>query len=326
MPVLDRIDPEFLPILRQVPIIDLENISAAREALHAVYAATGAVQPDPQVTAEDRHVPGLPGRPDVHLRLFRPADARTPLPCLYWIQGGGYVLSAPDLDDAFCQEVAKNLHCVVASVGWRRAPEAPYPAAHEDCLGGLRWLFEHNGELSIDPARIILGGASSGGGAAAGVALRLRDEREVQPSHLLLIYPMLDDREGRSSRDVTDPELWNAKCNRLAWAAYLGDLHGTDDVPAYAAPARASSLAGLPPTTLLTGELDLFVDENLEFARRLIEQKVSMELHCYPAVHHGFNVHNPTAAVSQRFAADRDDALKRAMWGTASPPAPKESL
>ena len=313
MSVLHRVDPEFIPIIEAVPNIDLGDIDAARAALHAVYASVGTHVPSPAVSTTDQHIPGLPGNPAVHIRLFRPKEVTGPLPALYWIQGGGYVLTAPDLDDALCEEIAIAQRCAVISVEWRRAPEAPYPAAHEDCFAGLLWLFANGMEVGVDPSRIVLGGASSGGGAAAAVALRLRDEGQYRLLHQLLIYPMLDDRNTtRSSAEVTDPELWSRRSNELAWRAYLGALHGSDDVPAYAAPARAADLSGLAPATILTGELDLFVDENIEYAQRLLAAGVGLELHVYPSVHHGFNVHNPAAIISRRFFADRDSALRRA--------------
>jgi acetyl esterase/lipase len=319
VPVLDRIDPEFLPVVTQVPIIDLHDIAAAREELQAVYAAVGTHEPNPGVERSDHKAPGLPGNPNVTLRLFRPIGVVGAIPCLYWIQGGGYVLTAPDLDDAMCEQVALDQRCAVVSVHWRRAPEAPFPAASDDCYAGLLWVFRSGKSLGLDTGRVVLGGASSGAGAAAGVALRLRDDGEFAVAHQLLIYPMLDDRNATPSTEaVTDPELWNRTSNELAWRAYLGSAYGTDQVSPYAAPARMADLSGLAPATILTGELDLFVDENLEYARRLLHAGVSVELHLYPSVHHGFNVHNPEAAMSRRFFADRDAALRRAFGIAAS--------
>lgn len=313
MSVIDRIDPEYLPVVKIVPIIDLDDIDGARAALKAVFAAAGTVLPDPRVVSEDHRAPGWGDSPDVLVRTFRPADVTDILPALLWIQGGGYVLGAPDLDDAFCQQVALEHHCLVASVGYRRAPENPYPAASDDCYAAGSWLFGAAAALGVDCGRIVVGGASAGGGAAAALALRARDAGEFAFSHQLLIYPMLDDRNDTASAlRITDPELWSHKSNGLAWQAYLGEACGGADVSPYAAPARATSLAELPPASIFVGELDVFLDEDTAYALRLTGAGVRTELHVYPAVHHGFDVHNPSAATSTRFIADRASALRRA--------------
>ncbi|CAN5205011.1 alpha/beta hydrolase [soil metagenome] len=313
MPVLDRVDPEYLPIINMVPIIDLADLAGARAALQAVFAAVGTAESNPAVSRSDHSTPGLPGEPEVAVRLFKPAGVTAPLPTLLWIQGGGYVLTAADPDEQWCETIAHDLQCAVISVIWRRAPEAPFPGAHADCYAALLWAAANAAALGLDPERLVVGGASSGGGAAAGVALRARDEGTVRIAHQLLLYPMLDDRDvSRSSGQVTDPELWNRKNNGIAWRAYLGESYGTDKVSPYAAPARTASVGGLPPTTILTGELDLFVDENIEYAQRLLAADVPTELHVYPSVHHGFDRHNPAGATAKRFLADRDHALARA--------------
>jgi acetyl esterase/lipase len=310
MPVFHRIDAEYVPVFAVAPRIDLTDIAAARTALHELFALSGPATSDPDVERSDLVAPGLSGNPDIAMRMHRPRGAVGSLPCLFWIQGGGYVLTSLDPDDRWCQSIARDLQCVVISVVWRRAPEHPFPACHEDCYGGLRWVVQNAKVLGVDPARVVVGGASSGGGAAAGVALRVRDDGEFRIAHQLLIYPMLDDRnETRSSKTVTDPELWNRQSNEIAWAAYLG---GAASVSHFAAPARAVTLDGLAPATILTAELDLFVDENIIYAQRLMASGVPVELHVYPAVHHGFDIHNPAATISKRFFADRDAVLRRA--------------
>ena len=313
MPVLHRIDAELRAILSLMPAIDLADIPAARAALHAVFAAVDTTPPNPAVARTDHRAPGLPGSPAVELRSFRPVDAHETLPCVYWIQGGGYVLTAPDVDDQWCEEIAHTQRCVVISVKWRRAPEHPFPAASDDCFAGLSWAVKSASDLRLDVERVIVAGASSGGGAAAALALRVRDEGQFSILHQVLLYPMLDDRNvTASSHSVTDPELWNRKNNLLAWRAFLGTAHGRDDISPYAAPTRAKSVEGVAPATLLTAELDLFVDENIEYAQRLMHAGVPTELHVYPAACHGFDRLVPTAAVSRRLLADRDAAFRRA--------------
>jgi acetyl esterase/lipase len=319
MSVLHRVDPELRQTLALLPNIDLSDIPAARAALHAVFAAVDTAPANPAVARTDHQVPGRAGAPDVLLRAFRPAGAREALPCLFWIQGGGYVLTAADLDDQWCEAIAHALHCAVYSVQWRRAPENPFPAASDDCYAGLSWVVQNAAGLLVDPACVVVGGASSGGGAAAGVALRIRDQAQFSIAHQLLLYPMLDDRNVTpSSHAVTDPELWSRHNNEIAWRAYLGGAHGTDRISPYAAPTRARDLKGLAPATILTAELDLFVDENIEYAQRLMHAGVPTELHVYPAANHGFDRLNPAAAVSRRLYADRDDALRRAFANARS--------
>ena len=213
-------------------------------------------------------------------------------------------------------EVVADTGCTAVAVEWRRAPEDPYPAALEDCYDALRWLAAP--QHGAGP--LVVGGASSGGGLAAGVVLQARDLGEVRVDAQLLIYPMLDDRERSSMRGVTDPRLWHRDVNAQAWAAYLRAVPGgpgSPDVPAYAAPSRAADLSGLPVTWLATAELDGFVDENVEYAARLLQSGVSTELHVYAGGVHGFDLFAPEAAVTRRFVADRRAAFLR-LLGSAT--------
>lgn len=317
MPIMDRLDSELAEVVRQIPVLDLTDIPAAREALAELYAQINVAGPNPLVSTADHTAPGAPGQPDVMVRVFRPRDAEGVLPCLYWIQGGGYVLTAPDMDDQFCADIAERNRCAVVSVDWRRAPEAPFPAPAEDCYAGLAWTVRNASDLGIDPARVVVGGHSSGGGSAAGLALLVRDRGELSIAHQLLIYPMLDDTNSTpASHMVTDPQVWNRTSNEIGWRSYLGETYGTDDVSPYAAPTRMQDLSGLAPATVLTGELDLFVDEDVLYALRMMQAGVPTELHVYRAAHHGFDRMVPTAEVSQRFIADRDAALRHAFAAT----------
>lgn len=151
-------------MVRQVPIIDLTDIDAARAALHEVFRQINVAPPNPAVERTDETAPGIGGGPAVRMRRFRPSGTREVLPCLYWIQGGGYVLTSLDLDDQWCEQIADQLHCTVISVDWRRAPEHPFPAASDDCYAGLSWVMQNAKALDIDPHRVVVGGASSGGG------------------------------------------------------------------------------------------------------------------------------------------------------------------
>jgi acetyl esterase/lipase len=315
MAIFDRLDPELAVVVAQVPVLDLTDIPAARTALAELYAMINTAEPSPRVSRTDHHAPGRDGNPDVMVRVFRPADVPASserLPCVYWTQGGGYVLTAPDLDDQWCEGLVDTHRCVVVSVDWRRAPEHPFPAAADDCYAGLAWVVDEAEDLGVDPERIVIAGHSSGGGSTAGLALLVRDRAELSVAHAMLIYPMIDDTNStHSSRIVTDPQVWNRTSNEIGWRSYLGATYGTDDVSPYAAPTRMADLRGLPPTSILTGDLDLFVDENVTYAQRLLQADVSTELHVYPGAHHAFDRQVPTAAVSRQFFADRDAILSR---------------
>ncbi len=306
-----RIDPEIRSVLDLVPHLDLTDIPTARRerAELAARAAAGHVPPA-SVRTQDRRLPGWPeGEPDVIVRVHEPAEpSSSTRPALLWVHGGGHVLGAAAQDDPMLQDLVARTGCVAVAVEWRRAPEDPYPAAVHDAYAALVWMAA---DPALDPERLVVGGASSGGGAAAGLALLARDRAEVRLAGQVLVYPMLDDREITvSSREVRDPRLWNDVSNRLGWGAYLSGLEG-QEVPPYAAPARSTDLRGLPTTWLATGELDLFRDEDMEYASRLFAAGVPTELHVYPGAVHGFDLFAPDAGVSRRYRRDRDEAFDR---------------
>lgn len=322
MSFIDQLDPELRAVVEKLPTdrsLDLNKIPAARAQMKKmVMAMLGNLPAVEGVASQDQLVPGAPGDPAVRLRVYRPHNQPTKLPALYWIHGGGYVMGDIEQDDRLMKQLVNRIGCVAVSVDYRLAPEHPFPAPIEDCYAGLKWLSGHANELGVEPSRVAIGGASGGGGLAAGLALLARDRREVQVAFQLLIYPMIDDRNVTpASYAITDPRMWNRESNRLGWKAYLGRDGGGADVSPYAAAARANDLTNLPPAYIPVGALDLFVDENIEYAQRLIQAGVPTELHVYPGAFHGFDLFAPSAMVSKQFKADRDNALKRALHGTA---------
>jgi acetyl esterase/lipase len=322
MPIVSRLAPEFAATVRSLPVRDLADLARARAIFLDLKARLPAPPPDPSVAHADHRAPGRDGQPDVPVRLFRPRDATGDLPCVYWVQGGGYVLPSVDLDDQWCESIASSLGCVVIAVEWRRAPEHPFPAAVEDSYTGLKWAVDNAAGLELDVTRVVIAGESSGGGTAAGLALLVRDRAEFAVCHQLLIQPMLDDTNSTpSSYAVTDPVVWNRASNEIAWRAYLGDAYGTNRVSPYAAPARMLDVSGVAPATILTSELDLFVDENLAYAQRLLDASVSTELHVYPGVPHGFYRLMPKESVSRQLLAARDASLRRAFAAVREPAA-----
>jgi acetyl esterase/lipase len=317
MSVIDRVDPELRAGLDffSADMLDLTDIPGTRARFKKQFANLPAAVVE-GVVSEDRRIPGPQGAPDVPVRIYRPSGRPALLPALLWIHGGGYVIGDVDGEDASARQLAKTADCVVVSVEYRLAPEHPFPAPIEDCYAALEWLFGQAPHLGVNAARVAIGGASAGGGLTAGLALLARDRGKVTPCFQLLICPMIDDRNVTSSSfAITDPRIWNRQSNLLGWKAYLGREPGGAGVSPYAAASRATDLAGLPPAYLPTGTVDLFLDENIDYAQRLMQAGNAVELHVYNGGYHGFHLVAPDADVSRRCVSGYESALRRALHG-----------
>jgi triacylglycerol lipase len=232
------------------------------------------------------------------------------------MHGGGYVAGSAASMTPLHQQLANELHCAIVSVEYRVAPETAFPGAIEDCYAGLSWTYSNARDLGIDAAWIGVMGESAGGGLAAALALMARDRGEVPLAFQHLIYPMIDDRTCvlDDPHPFTGEFIWPAHNNRFGWTALLGHEPGRADVSPYAAAARASDVSRLPPTFIGTGALDLFLEENLEYARRLTRAGVPVELHVYPGAFHAFNL-MPGARTAEAARRDSREALRRALHG-----------
>lgn len=254
------------------------------------------------VRVEERHLPGIDG-PEVRVLIYRPVAASSGRPGVVHMHGGGFVAGKPEMEDGFNRRLAAALDGVVVSVDYRLAPEHRYPAALDDCTAALRWLHTQADGLGVDRRKLAVKGESAGGGLAAAVSLRARDRGDVAVAFQCLTYPMLDDRQPADPHPHTGKFVWTAPSNQFGWGCYLGTAPGGPDVPPTAAPARAERLHGLPPTLIVTASLDLFLEENLEFARRLTRAGVPVELLVYPGVVHGFQLAG-SRTLNERY--DRD--------------------
>ena len=320
--VAKRIEPGTVAILDRLSRWDLTSIATIR----ASYAAAGApaVPADPRVERSDEVVAGRSGKPDVRVRWYRPRGAAGPLPCLVWLHGGAYIMGTLDENDDRLDRMVIELGCAVVSVDWRLAPEHPYPEGLDDADTVWGRIHDDPGAFGVDPDRLVVGGASAGSGLAAALCLRLREAAQPQPALQLLIYPMLDDREVtpsiRASEDPGHWGLWHLKANRMCWQAYLGALAGAagaagvagGEIPPTAAPARAADLSGLAPAFLGIGDVDAFLDENLDYAGRLSRAGVPTELHVYPGVIHGGFGAPPRTPRTAQFLRDIYAALASA--------------
>jgi acetyl esterase/lipase len=284
-------------------VISEQNLGAMRDRqLRDPGVPTGAVE------HIDCLAPGVSGNPDVPVRLHRERDVTEPRPCLISIHGGGYVIGTHLGDDGRFDRWSPALRCAGVSVGYRLAPETPFPGPLEDCYAALRWAHQNARDLGIDPSRIGVIGGSAGGGLAAGLALLARDRAEFPLSFQVLSYPMLDDRMLTRSGQAGAP-LWGPATNQFGWRSYLGARHA-GDVPGYAAPARAEDLTGLPPAFITVGNLDGLMDEDIDYATRLIMAGVPTDLHVFADGPHAFDSLMPETAIAARARHVLEDWLQ----------------
>ncbi|MDE8653644.1 alpha/beta hydrolase [Novosphingobium album (ex Liu et al. 2023)] len=241
------------------------------------------------------------------LRLYQPRERRSD-GALLWIHGGGYIIGTASLDDQFCAELARDLGIVIASAEYRLAPRHPFPAPLDDCHAAWRWLVGQAGALGLDTGRLAIGGLSAGGGLAAALVQKVCDGPGPHPAAQWLFAPMLDDRTAlRVELDEVAHPMWDNGLNRFGWSAYLGVAPGAPALPAYASPARREDLAGLPPTWIGVGSIELFHDEDVAYARRLEAAGVAATLAVVAGAPHGFEAWGRDAAITRahlRQAAD----------------------
>lgn len=312
---LKLVDPELRPAAKAMLAQHFPTPSrAGLPAMRASWVAPPTLPaPAPAVTL--RTIPGRRGDPDVPVQVIGAVPgAATKRPAILHIHGGGMISGKAQNATSFCQTVAADLDCVIVNVDYRLSPETPFPGPVEDNYAALLWLYRNAASLGVDPARIAVMGESAGGGLAAMVALAARDRGEVPLCYQVLIYPMLDDRTGST---VTPPAHigkigWSAEANVFGWSAFLGVPAGSARVPAGAVPARVAKLADLPATFIGVGAIDLFADEDISFARRLVEAGVPTQLHVTPGAFHAFDAVVPEARVSREFTAAWKSALKAA--------------
>ncbi|MGH0035516.1 MAG: alpha/beta hydrolase [Myxococcota bacterium] len=306
-------DPDFHPVLPLLPGVsdELADPSRIGEFRGRLMEFVPPAPPRDDILQEDRRVPGPEGAPDVPVRIYRPSvSSGEPTAGLFEIHGGGFITGSIEMMDAWCQQAVEQLGVVVVSVEYRLAPEHPFPAAPEDCYAALGWMSRSAGDLGIDPERIAVVGQSAGGGLAAATALLARDRGGPAIRLQVLEIPELDDRlDTPSMHEFDDTPLWNRPNAVWSWRHYLGADHDGEVSP-YAAPARARDLAGLPPAYVSTMEFDPLRDEGIQYALRMLQAGVSVELHSFPGTFHGSSL-LPTADVSRRGSAELWHVLGR---------------
>ncbi|MBH5319657.1 alpha/beta hydrolase [Paenibacillus sp. GSMTC-2017] len=305
-----RVSPQLRSIIEQFPGFQLEdNLEMGRSML-----SSPPIEQSEHVSTTSRMIQGAGG--EMLIKLYEPAlRTSDKLPAMLWIHGGGYVMGHPNMDDALCERFVQEAKCVVVSVDYRLAPEHPYPAAINDCYAALTWMANEADSLGIDVNRLAIAGASGGGGLTAALALMARDKGGPALIFQMPLYPMIDNRnDTASSHEITAVNAtWNRANNVHAWGMYLGEHYGDNEVSPYAVPAKAESLAGLPPTYTCIGQLDLFRDETIDYVTRLAQAGVDVEFHLYPGGFHSFEMIVPLAEVSKRASKSYVEAMARAL-------------
>jgi acetyl esterase/lipase len=311
---LRYVDPELQAFLRTIP--PEKPVTAAQVRQSRSDPDAGAEALPAGVVA--RTIPGPPGGPEVRIFIAGSSDGGRLRPAILYTHGGGYISGStasswPKFSGL--QKIAHDHDCLIVSVDYRLAPETPFPGALEDSYAALKWLHANAASLGADPKRIAIMGESAGGGLAATLTIAARDRGEIPVIFQLLIYPMLDDRTGSTKEPASHAGrfIWSRQSNRFGWSSLLGVPAGSPNVPRGAVPARVADLRGLPPTYIGVGSVDLFVDEDIEYARRLVDAGVSTELYLAPGAYHGFFFLAPDAAVSKQFTASYNAALARAL-------------
>lgn len=311
--MLQHIDPELRPAAQA--IMKQSGFEWTLDGLKVMRAGGGPPSAPwlTDVPVQEVKAPVGKGHPDVTLFVIN-ARAGGSRPAILHTHGGGHILGSARSEVGYYQVLAKALDCVAVTVEYRLAPETLYSGSIEDNYAGLRWLHAQADTLGVDRTRIVAMGESAGGTHAALLALTARDRREIALAGQILIYPMLDDRTGST---VTPPNFvgafgWTSNANRLGWSCFLGVPAGSDKAPVAGVPARRTDLAGLAPAYVAVGGVDLFVSEDIDYARRLNEAGVPTELLVLPGAFHGFDRVVPDAAISRRFTEAKMAALRKA--------------
>ena len=311
--------PELAPGLENIPSMDF---TVPIDEIRAGFSNREMPPLPPElekVQVQDRTIPGPAGAPDVRVLIYTPpGEAKGKRPVVCHIHGGGYVIGRADIGDFSNRAMALAVDCVIVSVDYRKAPETQWPGAREDCYAALTWMRDNADALGIDGERIAVSGESAGGGHAAALAIYARDHGGPKICLQLLDAPMLDDRTGT----VGDPHphtgefVWTPAHNRFGWKSMLGVEPGGPDVKDEMVPARTKDLSGMPPAFISVGALDLFLEEDMEYVRRLTRVGVPAELYVIPGAYHGFGAAGPSPQ-TMTLGKLRTAALARA-FGTSA--------
>ena len=329
-----KLDPEveaalapMMGAMANMPKLEAGDVAGRRTAFDGFMGMMfGAIPKPADVTRKDFHTTTSDGH-SLLMRWYTKDSSKAPFaasPALLYLHGGGMIVGSVGLYDPLLASYVSHSGVPMLAVDFRNKPENPAPSIAEDCFAGLEWLRDHAAELGVDPTRIAVMGDSGGGCLAAAVAIMARDKSFNPPlAKQILIYPMLDDRTTKADESILPFAVWNYDDNITGWSAVLGktpkellDMHASGaEVSPYAVPARVAECKGLPPTYIEVGDLDVFRDEDIEYARRISKAGINCELHVHSGCPHGWEGVAPNAEVSKRSRADRIRAMQTIRGG-----------
>jgi acetyl esterase/lipase len=239
----------------------------------------------------------------IELRWYT-KEGTQPGSAVIYVHGGGMILGSLDLYDFVISEYVSKSAVPFLAVDYRLAPESKGSMLTKDVFSGISWLVAHSSELKVDTDRIAVMGDSGGGAPAAGAAIMARDH-QTSLAKQILIYPMLDDRNLTEDTALLPFLTWTYDNNFTAWSSVLDDELGSEKVSPIVAPARLKYFSGLAPAYIEVGELDIFRDEDISYAQRLLKAGVPVELHVHAGAPHGYDRIAPNAKLTQRSMNDR---------------------
>jgi acetyl esterase/lipase len=309
--------PELTPMASMIPPMDYADVASVRNFTAQVIAQMPKYRSRKPLTVTDVTIPGGPGAPDVPGRVYIPAGLTAPAPGLIYLHGGGFVSGNLESADSTGRIIADQAGAAVLVPDYRLAPEHPYPASLDDCYAALDWITGAAADYGIDTEHVGVVGDSSGATLAAGLTILDRDRGESRLAAQFLDGATLDNRlTTHSMRNMPDAPVWQPRNSRFTWRYYLGGLADDTSLPISAVPGRARSedLAGLPSAWVACYQVDPNRDEGLDYARRLTEAGVPVEVHQYSGAFHLAHTFAETA-IGSRMLADRNAAIRRLLFG-----------
>lgn len=234
----------------------------------------------------------------IRVRIFRPTDTTEPIPAMLYIHGGGYLVGTPEQAAPFFKAILKKRKIAIIAPAYRLSQKHPFPADFNDCYDTLLWMQQNAKQLNIQPQNFIIAGHSAGGGMTAALTLKARDTKDANIAFQMPIYPMIDHRMITESSKMTGAPVWSSENNQFGWKHYLKGL-SNQPIPAYASPTLNSDYTDFPPTISFVGDLEPFLDENINYIKALENAGVPTKFKIFENAFHAFETVAPKTTIGK---------------------------